>query len=240
MTATTQIIVGLLIAAVGACATIYGGYLAKLGFDGLSVSRSSEAPRGNRGPTLEAVDHSVIDASGSTIPGDLPFQFGRAQGNSLIAMPGVTVKKNDTDGYSVIPPAETNLSFPAPDGRFSNFSDAGLKHEAVPIADKFRQAQKEFFKAYQAVERNAKGEISDQDWQAFSYPLDTKYRVDLVPVGYALTCELLVRVKGGLKPPNRNVNMGASAMYYRQTASAGHADKVAAFIEFISENIPDR
>jgi len=219
------------------------GYLAKLGFDGLSASSAVRPPQTvmDRGPTLEATDHSVIDATNATIPGDLPFQFGRAEGHSLIAMPGVTVTKNSDGTYSVIPPAQTNLSFPAPDGRFSKFSNPELKKEAALISAKFRQAQGEFLAAYQAAaNRDEKGQISDEDWRAFSVPLDNKYRVDLVPAGFSIVCELLNRTSGNLQLSNGTIRIGAQDMYYRQVASAGHADKVADFIEFLLQKVPDQ
>jgi hypothetical protein len=242
MTPTAQVVVGLLIAAISACATIYGGYLAKLGFDGLSTSSASRPTQtaAGRGPTLEAIDHSVIDATGATIPGDLSFQFGRAEGHSLIAMPGVTVTKNDDGTYSVIPPAQTNLSFPAPDGRFSKLSNLDLKKEAALISAEFRQAQGEFIAAYQAVKRDEKGQISNQDWQAFSEPLDNKYRADLVPMGFSIVCELLNRTAGNLQLSDGKIRIGAQDMYYRQVASAGHADKVADFIDFLLQKVPDQ
>lgn len=65
-----------------------------------------------RGPTLEATNKSKIDATGAEIPGDLPFQFGRAENNSIIDMPGIKVTKTDK-GYTFTTPRSTGFQRPA-------------------------------------------------------------------------------------------------------------------------------
>lgn len=79
-----------------------------------------------RGPTLEATNKSTIDATDAEIPGDLPFQFGRADNNSLIDMPGIRVTRTDK-GYTITPAEHVNRRFPAPTGKFASMSALELR-----------------------------------------------------------------------------------------------------------------
>jgi hypothetical protein len=61
-------------------------------------------------PTLEATRDSTIVASGAVIPGDLPFQFARADSGSVISMAGIKVIKKQDGSFLVTPgnePADT-------------------------------------------------------------------------------------------------------------------------------------
>lgn len=53
--------------------------------------------------TLEAINRSKINASGAMIPGDLPFQFAKADSDSIIHMPGIRVTKKE-DGSILVEP----------------------------------------------------------------------------------------------------------------------------------------
>lgn len=102
-----------------------------------------------RGPTLEATNKSKIDATGAQIPGDLPFQFGRADNNSLIDMPGITVTKTDK-GYTVVPSGNVNRQFPAPTGEFASMSVPELRHHIEITVGDLREFQDEFNKNFES------------------------------------------------------------------------------------------
>jgi hypothetical protein len=90
---------------------------------------TSDAPISRR-PTLEATNKSVIDATGATIPGDLPFQFGRADNNSVIDMPGITVTTKD--GITTVTPGHLNRRFPPPTGEYSRLrAGPGNLHRTI-------------------------------------------------------------------------------------------------------------
>jgi hypothetical protein len=55
--------------------------------------------------TLEATRESIIDASRAVIPGDLPFQFARADNGSVISMAGITVTRKPDGSFLVAPSA---------------------------------------------------------------------------------------------------------------------------------------
>ena len=63
-----------------------------------SSSVSSSAPA--REPTPEATSTSVADATGAAVPGDLPYQSGRDESNSVTPMPSIRVTNTITDGRS--------------------------------------------------------------------------------------------------------------------------------------------
>jgi hypothetical protein len=107
---------------------------------GSNIAPASTQPV--RGPTLEATNKSKIDATGAEIPGDLPFQFGRVENNSLIDMPGIKVTKTDK-GYTVTP-ENVNRQFPAPTGEFAGMLVPELRRRIEIAAGDLRQFQDEF------------------------------------------------------------------------------------------------
>jgi hypothetical protein len=97
-------------------------------------THEQQAPA-RRGPTLEATNGSRIDATGAIIPGDLPFQFGKADGGSVIDMPGTVVTRRE-DGSITIEPGKipVNRTFPPPTGEFSNLSNDEMRERALATA----------------------------------------------------------------------------------------------------------
>ncbi len=98
-----------------------------------------------RRPTLEATNNSRIDAAGATIPGDLPFAFAKADNNSVIEAPGITVTRKE-DGTFLVQPSgqEVIKQFPGPDRELIWLSNPELVKKAKDMASDLRQLNKDF------------------------------------------------------------------------------------------------
>src|SRR5262249_24223094 len=129
-----QIAVSASVAAVAAAGLAWGLWE-------LRARAASESPptgvNQQRRPTLEATNNSTIDASNASIPGDLPFQFERADQNSLIAMQGLQVTKTEK-GWEIRPGA-ANYQFPAPPHDYAILSPLEVRDQLRATADSLRK-----------------------------------------------------------------------------------------------------
>jgi hypothetical protein len=104
--------------------------------DLVSVSPETAAPT-PRGPTLEATNRSIIDATGGQFPSDMPFPFAKADSDSFISMPGVKVAKNP-DGSMTVSSDPVTQQFPPPTGEYAKLNKPQLKAEISKIMSKVK------------------------------------------------------------------------------------------------------
>jgi hypothetical protein len=163
---------------------------------------SSETPTAqpsSRGPTLEATNNSTIDATGATIPGDLPFQFGRADKDSLIAMPGIQVTKTE-NGWEIRPPENINVQFPPPPANYASIPTPQLRRELQSTANELRVFQTQ----YTADFRQAVSDTAKLDVVMGTYRAD--YEKKFSELSLSLASAALSRI-GTLKLP-KSANSG--------------------------------
>jgi len=206
-----------------------------------SEANPSETARPSRGPTLEATRGSKIDATGAVIPGDLPFQFGKADQNSIIDMPGLTVTKNENGSYTVSPGEHVNRAFPPPTGEFSSLSNTALSEKVQIVVSELKQFQSDFrrdvFPPYTKV-----GPIdeeytrrSTENWHKYQ----TTYEEKFSKLALSLASEMLVRIGSiegsSMSPEARN---GANLVYWGRFVGHNPAEAAAEFLKALASNLP--
>jgi hypothetical protein len=240
MTPNFLIIVGFVLVGVGAIVGSYDGVLIKRGFDARSAQAKALVQQ-PRGPTLEATRQSTIDATGATIPGDLPFQFGKADDNSVIALRGINVTKNADGSYSVAPGKSPSMEFPPPTGEYTSFTIDQLNERAQILANELRDLQKRYettsIEAWQASEGKS-GEEKKSIYDATMKPIFSEYRSKLAPQALALASEYMVRL-GQVSPP-ANAGSGAQMIIYQALAGRSPAADEAAFMDYLRDQLSQR
>ena len=185
------------------------------------------------GPTLEANTGGIINAEGAVIPGDLPFQFGRAETGGVIHMPGIQVTRKEDGSMTIGPSANPPppLAFPEPpDNRFHRASDAELKQRARVIAAELRQFQERFTVAFRELPRLPlpKGGVDDEVFRAFSKKWKAEYEQNHINEAYVLACEYLNRGH------QLRATRGATTLFYKSFAGPSAALEVADFLDAIA------
>jgi hypothetical protein len=190
-----------------------------------------------RPPTLEATRSSTIDASHAIIPGDLPFQFGKADDHSVIAMPGTTVTRKN-DGTILVTPGSTPTSFPPPTGEFSSSSNSSLNVRAQKLSAELRELQARADEDFKKLKRNESGGIGDADFKALIDPYASEYRTKLAPEALSLASEFLNRL-GSVTPTTFSVGNGAQMILYKTFAGPRPASDAADFLDYLRQRLPN-
>jgi hypothetical protein len=199
------------------------------------VGASVADPRINL-PTLEATRSSTIDATGAIIPGDLPFQFGKADDHSVIAMPGATVTRKD-DGTILVTHGSGPSQFPAPTGEFSVLSNDDLKLEAQKLCESLRDLQRRFNEDAGKLGRNKNGQIAEADYKAIYDRYATEYRTTSMLSALSLASEFLSRLKSAT-PTTPSASNGARMILYKAFAGSTPASDVANFLDYLGQQLP--
>jgi hypothetical protein len=191
-----------------------------------------------RGPTLEATNRSKIDATGAVIPGDLPFQFGKADQDSIIDMPGIEVTTNDDGTYTVKPGARAvNRQFPLPTGEFSRLSDVDLTKMVQSVVSELRRFNSDYrrdvFPPYTKV-----GPLPEEytrrskdNWEKYRAAYEEKFS----KLALSLASEMLARVgriEGSSMSPS--AAEGGNLVYYGRFVGNDPATHTADFLETVA------
>jgi hypothetical protein len=187
-----------------------------------------------RGPTLEATNKSKIDATGAEIPGDLPFQFGRAENNSLIDMPGIKVTKTD-NGY-VVTSENVNRQFPAPTAEFASMLVPELRRRIKITAGDLRQFQEEFDKNF--FEPNRRWP-SEEKARTLLTKYGTLYEEKFSGITFSLASAALSKIGtidgSEMSPEARD---GGNIIYHGKFVGPDPAKRAAAFLELLEKKLP--
>lgn len=186
-----------------------------------------------RGATLEATNGSKIDASGAVIPGDLPFQLGKADGGSLIDMPGLVATKTE-NGWSITPAANSEKSFPAPPDNLAKMSSTELKQAMQALIGELRTLQRqfddEFFEPGHKYPGHEKADAVLQKYAA-------TYKTEFSQKAFDLASAALSRI-GRLSNLSRDANYGGSVVYHKMFVGPRPADGAATFLETLEGHLP--
>jgi hypothetical protein len=190
-----------------------------------------------RGPTLEATRNSTIDATGAVIPGDLPFQLGKADDRSVIDMAGINVTRKD-DGTITITPGNVPKAFPPPTGEFSSLSNAELKERARAISSDLRALQRRFEEDARKLTRLPQGGIEDHEFKAFSEKYYSEYQEGFAKGALSIASELLARL-GTATATSRGARSGGGMLLYGAFAGPTPASDVAEFLDSLTQQLSD-
>lgn len=187
-----------------------------------------------RGPTLEATNKSKIDATGAEIPGDLPFQFGHAQNNSLIDMPGIKVTKTDK-GYTVTS-ENVNRRFPAPTGEFASMSVSELRHRIEITVGDLHQFQDEFNTNF--FEPNYKFPPEEKA-NTLLAKFGAMYEEKFAGSTFYLASAALSKI-GTIDGSNMSLEArdGGNIVYHGKFVGPDPAKRAAAFLELLESKLP--
>jgi hypothetical protein len=189
----------------------------------------SPAKTSARGPTLEATNKSVIDATGATIPGDLPFQFGKADNNSLIAMPGMQVTKTES-GWQVTA-GKANLEFPIPPEKYAIMPMSELRDELKTTARELRQFQENFTADFRRTLSDR--EKTKEVLETYRISYESKFS----DLSFSLASAALSRI-GSLSEIPNSAASGGQIVYYKKFVGPTPAGDAAAFLELLSTKLP--
>ncbi|MBV9985459.1 hypothetical protein [Bradyrhizobium sp.] len=192
-----------------------------------------------RGPTLEAIGNSKIDATGAIIPGDLPFQFGKAADHSIIDMAGTTVTRQADGSILVMPGAiPVSRAFSAPTGEFSSFSDARLRERETAIAVGLRELQTRYDAEIQSLPKLPLDRRREME-RLYKPVLDkywTEYSAKLLDPAVSVASEMMSRIEAAT-PGTRFQHPGAMLLYHRAFAGVGPALLVADFLDGLAATL---
>lgn len=187
-----------------------------------------------RGPTLEATNNSKINADGAVIPGDLPFQFGRADDHSTINMRGVIVTQRPEGGYTITP-GHSTFVFPS-SGEFSKLSNAELKGKAKFFIERLTAMQK----AFNAEVFEGRAQPMPYEESRIIYErMQSSFQNDLASDVISLCAEVLSRI-GPVDGATLPQLARHGAMFLRDQRFAGPlpAKSIADFVEVIAKKLP--
>lgn len=187
-------------------------------------------------PTFEATRGSTIDATGATIPGDLPFQFGKADDHSVISMPGATVTRKD-DGTLLVTSGNSPTQFPPPTGEFSPLSNDDLKLQSRLLRENLGDLQRRLSDGMEKLNASQNGRTTNADYKAFYDPHASEYRTEIAPRALSLASELLLRL-GSVTPTTLSANNGATMILYKAFAGRTPASDAADFLEYLEQQLP--
>ena len=205
-----------------------------------SADTSASAAAPQRGPTLEATRNSKIDATRSVIPGDLPFQFGKADDGSIIDMPGTIVtRKEDGSVVMTFGAIPVNRAFPAPTGEFASLSASELKARTGEIAGSLREFQGRFETEMRSLPRTSPPQVrvSDVVWKQFSEKYRYEYNTKLLDPAISIASEIMSRIEASA-PGTSFQHPGANMLYHRAFAGPAPALEVAEFLDLLVSKLP--
>lgn len=199
---------------------------------------NEQPPLPTRGPTLEATRNSTIDAQGAVIPGDLPFQFGRADDHSVIDMAGINVTRKG-DGTIAITPGAVPVTkvFPPPTGEFSALSNEELKARAKALSGDLREFQRRFDEDGRKLKRNEKGRVDHEVFKAFADAYTDEYKARFPAAELSMASEFLSRLKT-VTPTTSSEKEGAQMILYGLSAGPTFASDAAAFVDLLERQLP--
>jgi hypothetical protein len=185
-----------------------------------------------RGPTLEATNRSAIDASGATIPGDLPFQFGNADNNSIIEMPGIVVTKNGDGSMSISPGHNVSREFPAPTGEFATMPIPELRKSLNSTATDLRHLQDDFSKEFSTA---IKSLPDHSQVEVVSTKYVNLYEERFSKTALSLASAALSKIGSidGADMP-RQAQLGGSVVYFAKFVGPMPGQEAAGFLEYLS------
>ena len=187
-------------------------------------------------PTFEATRNSTIDATGATIPGDLPFQFAKADDHSVIAMPGLTVTKKD-DGTMLVTPGSGPTRFPPPTGELTKLSNSDLKLYNQGFCKRLHDLQTRLTEATQNFYRQNGGQRDDVAFRSLYDPYVSEYRTKLVHDALSLASEFLSRINMAT-PTSVSAQRGATMILYKSFAGPSPASDAADFLTHLEQQLP--
>jgi hypothetical protein len=195
----------------------------------------------SRGPTLEATNKSKIDATEAVIPGDLPFQFGRADNNSVIDMPGIVVTRQNDGTLLVTPPTHINRQFPPATGEFSGLSAQELAQRMRTTATDLRQLQQDYNAASSELIQRAAGDTNKlHEWWP---PMADKYTAiwdnKFAQPTLSIASEALARV-GSVSSDSRAFVLGAGTVLNGKFAGPNPAGEAADFLDELAAELTRR
>lgn len=182
-----------------------------------------------RRPTLEATNNSTIAARDAKIPGDLPFQVGRADKDSLIDLSGSNFSKNP-DGSITFTPGNPEFQFPAPTGEFAKLSTADLRKRLISTANDLENIQNQLDQDFRVAERT----------QAAFIGVYEKHRATLeryFDLSHSLACAALAKI-GKLSAIPAEAASGGILVYHRKFAGPKPAHGAAVFLSFLAAQLP--
>jgi len=196
-----------------------------------------------RGPTLEANTGGKIDATGAVIPGDLPFQFGKADTGGIIDIPGLVVTRQ-TDGSLLVEPGKqpVDRKFPAPTGKFSTLSATELTEKLRSAANELRVLDethsKEFAALYEKYSPQTRpSEQLNAEWQKIAErhrPENERY----AKLAQSLASESLARI-GSIDTASMSAQArsGGIFAFHGKFAGPHPAIETAEFLEALSKKL---
>jgi len=187
-----------------------------------------------RPPTLEATRNSKIVATGAKIPGDLPFQFAKADDNSLITMAGLTVTKNEDGTISVVPGNEL-LEFPHPTDEFSSLSNSEIKIQLQQVCIDLVDLQERFFKDSSLFSEN-NGPPSNEDYNLLYQKYASEYNTEFSEKVLSLCSEILRRLKR-VAPDTHSTTNGARIILRKAFVGPNPASDAAEFLEYLGKEL---
>ena len=194
-----------------------------------------------RGPTLEATRDSTIDATGALIPGDLPFQFARADEGGIISMPGITVTRKEDGSFLVTPPSEpVSLAFPMPTGEFSRISNSELQTLMIALVHNLRDLQLRTDSNVSKLRRAEDGRINENDSISHYEKYTSEYKREFAESALSLVRECLSRLRSitiSPGPGNLGANMGGQLLLRKAFAGARPASNIADFLDQLQQRL---
>jgi hypothetical protein len=189
-----------------------------------------------RRPTLEATRDSTIDASGAVIPGDLPFQFGRADSGSVISMRGTKVTRNE-DGSFLVTPGSEPAQFPMPTGECSLISNDDLRILMIELINKLRGLQTRTDGNFNMLKRTEGGRIDENDFMSHCETYSLEYKTEFADIALSLASECLGRVGLVTISANPNASMGGQLLLNKAFAGARPASAIADFLDCLQQKL---
>lgn len=195
-------------------------------------------------PTLEATNHSIIDATGGQFPSEMPFPFAKADNDSFVNMPGIKVTKN-ADGIMIVSTEPVNQQFPAPTGEYTKFTKQELQEAIAKASAELRSFDTEQYNAFDALLKkyprdHASNEHPpglEKEWKAVS----DKYRPTrdrLAKLSQSLASECMARI-GSLNSSSLSMaaQSGAGGVLHAKFAGPHPASEAAEFLDELSRRL---
>ncbi|WP_316236832.1 hypothetical protein [Bradyrhizobium sp. SZCCHNR1015] len=198
-----------------------------------------EPPTKPHGPILEATNDSKINAAGAVIPNDLPFQLGKADGGSVIDMPGLVVTRKD-DGAIVINPGAGSGEryFQPPSGEFVDMSVRDLKARMRATVHDLNAFQANFEKdfydpGHKYPSKEKAREVRDK--------YSAEYREKFSKLALSLAEAALFRIgrRVDASELSRQANDGGRIILHERFVGPAPATEAAAFLAGLESKLPD-
>ncbi|WP_315796031.1 hypothetical protein [Bradyrhizobium sp. SZCCHNRI3043] len=200
---------------------------------------SIQPPIRPRGPVLEATNDSKINAAGAVIPNDLPFQLGKADGGSVIDMPGVVVTRKD-DGTIAINTGSGSGEryFQPPTGEFADMSVGDLKARMRATVHDLNDFQANFEKDFYDPERKYP---SKEKAREVRNKYSAEYREKFSKLALSLAEAALFRIGRRVDGSelSRQANDGGRIILNERFVGPAPATEAAAFLASLESRLPD-